>query len=197
MLNLRTFGRLVFFVLPLLGIASMPVKSATLDVSNGQLFGAFGVEIDGSYYDVEFLDGSCAQNFPPCNSVSNFDFQTFEDAAAASQALLDQVLLDTALGNFDSDPELVNGCGDVTNCNVQSPYSTLFGLVTSAAAFNLSPDQSQPDRVVNASSTPNLVWPSETWAKWSPGLPPVPIPAAVWLFGTALLGLIGFSSRRK
>ena len=26
---------------------------------------------------------------------------------------------------------------------------------------------------------------------------PVPLPAAVWLFGTALLGLFGFSKRRK
>jgi len=26
---------------------------------------------------------------------------------------------------------------------------------------------------------------------------PIPIPAAVWLFGTGLLGLIGFSKRRK
>ena len=26
---------------------------------------------------------------------------------------------------------------------------------------------------------------------------PVPIPAAIWLFGTALIGLVGFSKRRK
>ena len=30
-----------------------------------------------------------------------------------------------------------------------------------------------------------------------PGLNPVPVPAAVWLFGTALIGLIGFGKRRK
>lgn len=28
-------------------------------------------------------------------------------------------------------------------------------------------------------------------------IPPIPVPAAVWLFGTALLGLVGFSKRRK
>lgn len=28
-------------------------------------------------------------------------------------------------------------------------------------------------------------------------VPPVPVPAAVWLFGTALIGFIGFSRRRK
>jgi hypothetical protein len=28
-------------------------------------------------------------------------------------------------------------------------------------------------------------------------IPPVPIPAAVWLFGTALIGLVGIGKRRK
>jgi len=28
-------------------------------------------------------------------------------------------------------------------------------------------------------------------------LSPIPVPAAVWLFGTALIGLVGFSKRRK
>jgi len=28
-------------------------------------------------------------------------------------------------------------------------------------------------------------------------IPEIPVPAAVWLFGTALLGLVGFSKRRK
>ena len=28
-------------------------------------------------------------------------------------------------------------------------------------------------------------------------VPPVPVPAAIWLFGTALIGLVGFSKRRK
>ncbi len=39
------------------------------------------------------------------------------------------------------------------------------------------------------------------WARmitaFSPGAPEIPVPAAVWLFGTALIGLFGFSKRRK
>ena len=30
-----------------------------------------------------------------------------------------------------------------------------------------------------------------------PNFPSVPVPAAVWLFGTALIGLVGFGKRRK
>ena len=44
-----------------------------------------------------------------------------------------------------------------------------------------------------------------TFSGWGPALDnvsvmsvnPVPVPAAVWLFGTGMLGLIGFSKRRK
>ena len=28
-------------------------------------------------------------------------------------------------------------------------------------------------------------------------VPPVPVPAAIWLFGTAMIGLVGFGKRRK
>lgn len=34
-------------------------------------------------------------------------------------------------------------------------------------------------------------------ARWRASPPPIPIPAAVWLFGTALVGLVGFGKRRK
>lgn len=32
---------------------------------------------------------------------------------------------------------------------------------------------------------------------FSPGAPAVPVPAAIWLFGTALIGFVGMSRRRK
>ena len=31
----------------------------------------------------------------------------------------------------------------------------------------------------------------------SPDIPPVPVPAAVWLFGTALVGFVGIARRRR
>ena len=36
-----------------------------------------------------------------------------------------------------------------------------------------------------------------TFAKFSIGGPPIPVPAAAWLFGTGLVGLIGITRRRK
>ena len=49
---------------------------------------------DGNLYDVQFLDGSCISLFNGCDDVSDFTFQTQAAAILASQALLDQVLLD-------------------------------------------------------------------------------------------------------
>ena len=39
-------------------------QAVTLDVVGGQLMGATDVEIDGSFFDVEFADGTCFSAFP-------------------------------------------------------------------------------------------------------------------------------------
>ena len=43
----------------------------------------------------------------------------------------------------------------------------------------------------------NLIFSTLTIETLDSTIPPVPLPAAVWLFGTALIGLAGFGKRRK
>lgn len=38
---------------------------------------------------------------------------------------------------------------------------------------------------------------AQNWSQISTGVSAVPLPGAIWMFGTALLGFLGFSSRRK
>jgi hypothetical protein len=48
--------------------------------------------------------------------------------------------------------------------------------------------------------SPGTVYPFQDWKltiNTSGSLPAVPVPAALWLFGTALIGLVGFGKRRK
>ncbi|MCP4982163.1 MAG: VPLPA-CTERM sorting domain-containing protein [Gammaproteobacteria bacterium] len=48
--------------------------------------------------------------------------------------------------------------------------------------------------------SPGTVYPFQDWKltiNTSGGIGEVPLPAAVWLFGAALIGLVGFSKRRK
>ena len=99
--------------------------AATLLVNgSGILTGATGVDVDGTLYDVEFVDGTCVALFDGCDSVTDFTFSSEADALAASQALLDQVFLDTAQGDFDADPGLTSGCINTTFgvCEVWTPF---------------------------------------------------------------------------
>jgi hypothetical protein len=107
---------------------------------NGELLGASGVEVfTGVFYDVTFVDTSCIQIFKDCvdvdpyqaNKSAEFAFHTSEDAAAASAALLSQVLLDGDLGLFDSVPELTFGCNADNTfrrlCGIYTPYLAPLG----------------------------------------------------------------------
>lgn len=178
--------------------------SATLEVNGeGQLTGATGVNVDGSNWDVVFSDG--AWDF---SDGTGLPASTKAEADLFSQALLDQVLLDSTLGLFDSDPETTNGCENLNSCQFHTPYlvdsvNTYFSL-----AFNQRAGGVQDDFVRDIPGILGLTGDfgdvtARVLGVWTPSssttpLPSaVPVPAAVWLFGTALVGLIGFSRRRK
>jgi hypothetical protein len=119
--------RSVLFVsaLSILLSSSAQAASITLD-ANGILLGAKDVIVNGSPYDVDFIEGTCAEVFGACD-VAHFTFTSESDAHAASIALLEQVFLDGALGNFDSNLKLTNGCNtawDIDQCFVFTPYGT-------------------------------------------------------------------------
>ena len=73
-------------------------SAATLNVVGGQLLGATGVVVDGSSYNVVFLDGTCINLYDGCDDVADFTFQTGAAALLASQALLDQVFVNDVHG---------------------------------------------------------------------------------------------------
>ena len=106
--------------------------AATLNVVGGQLMGASNVLVDGSLYDVQFLDGTCIDVYNGCDQWqgedSDFTFQTVESASLASQALLDQVFLD-GVDLFFSDFELTNGCTSSLQCRAITPYFAVAPLV--------------------------------------------------------------------
>ena len=106
------------------GVAATVAQAADLIIdADGQLTGATGVEIGGVLYDVEFVDGSCRELFDPCNDVADFEFTTRDQVILAGQALLDQVLINTADGLFDDMPQLTRGCEDDRYCSVFTPYA--------------------------------------------------------------------------
>lgn len=106
------------------GFAATVAQAADLIIdADGQLTGATGVEVGGVLYDVEFVEGSCRELFHPCNDVEDFEFTTRDQATLAGQALLDQVLINTADGLFDDMPQLTRGCENDRYCTPIIPYS--------------------------------------------------------------------------
>ena len=103
-----------------LGIAAMLGTTAAraeplLHVEAGLLTGASGVLVNGTAYDVTFSDGTCNSLQMNC---TQFTFNNAADAAAASQALLDQVFT----GVYDSTPNLTRGCTIASSCLVSTIY---------------------------------------------------------------------------
>jgi hypothetical protein len=129
-------------------LAASNTSAATLNVVGGQLLGASGVIVDGSSYNVGFLDGTCIALYGGCDEVSDFTFQSSSAAELASLALLDQVFIDGSAGSFDSDPEFTNGCTSAALCGGVTPYGHLgTSIVLVMSARNVGPLIGPTDRV--------------------------------------------------
>jgi hypothetical protein len=171
-------------------LAASTASAATLNVSGGQLLGASGVIVDGSSYDVAFLDGTCIALYSGCDAVSDFAFQSLSTASLASVALLDQVFQDGA-NLFDSDPELTVGCTSLAQCQVRTPYGLTSGLVLVVITVNREPPLNDGRFSASFPRGQDLTGgPLEVYAVWTP----VPEPGTATLMG---LGLIALSVRNR
>lgn len=133
---MRIAGWIVLFsglVVGGLADAAMPI------VVDGTLRGATGVEVAGSVYDVEFVEGSCSSLFAGCDEDSDFLFTDRATAGLAAGALLDQVFIDGDAGLFDSNPELTHGCPSGSHplgCRAYVPYTALLDCGGGSPCFH-------------------------------------------------------------
>lgn len=181
-----------------LGI-TQAADAAEYVLSGAELVGATNVKIAGSFYDVEFVDGTCIGLFSGCNENADFDF---DDATGdlAAQALLDQVF--GAGDLYDTNPEASAGLENTHYGDIWVPtHMRDANHVWAAVVRNYEDDLA--DSIVDPATSYVLTShfmsnPEATYARFSPAAaPPVPVPAAAWLFGSALLGLAGWARRRN
>ena len=191
---MRNSLKLAISILGLAPMAALAMPILNVD-SSGQLLGASNVDVNGSSYNVEFVEGDCYDVYDGCQAA-NFTFTTAADARAASWALLLQVFTDFAtngLGNFDSLPHLTRGCTSTTRCDALTPWRLAFGVRYDIAG-NLDSD-SPWDLLQTGESGFTLDREDTVWVVWTATTPTsVPEPSTISLLA---LGLIGMAYRRK
>jgi len=174
-------------------LISSSASAATLNVSGGQLLGASGVIVDGSSYNVEFLDSTCIALFSGCDAVSDFTFQSEAAALLASQALLDQVFLD-GVDLFDTAPALTAGCSGGQECRAWTPYAPptpAFSFVAAVASQNFPGlDADATPSAYNRPAADATISTDDVYAVWAP----IPEPGTGILMG---LGLLAMSVRSR
>ena len=143
-----------------------------------------------SVHSINFLSGPATTTnyswaMPPAANDANMD------AGYTSQA--GQVQIDWGQG---SDPDF--GVSAISMWTILN--TTIADNFSDAATANNKPSPvfgiiSVSPKIVVQDEFGNNVNP--TPSNWVTGPSPVPVPAAVWLFGTALIGLVGFSRRKR
>ena len=175
-------------VLPISKAQATPI----LITDNGQLIGADNINVDGSFFDVRFVDGACADLFGGVCSRSNFTFQTQADGISAAAAIVDQIFNSAAGNPFNLDPSLTFGCSSVVSCQIFIPINIFPGLLlNSAIAGNPTGPNASFGATTNIRTTDSLALSSNSvFASFTPSVAAtVAEPSAILILLGGIFGL--------
>ena len=200
MLILRAFNRFVLISLALLGLSISSALAVVIDFESlhhadsnisghGSSYGEDGFTIGGSilstFGSLEFRYSGSTAMFENSGGFTNT--LTQDNANPFSIHSIDLSELNGSFVASVAFTGLYNGGG-----SIQQTF-TLDGVSFGAETFAFTGLWSNLDQVSWSQAAPfhqfdNIVLNAPS---------AVPVPAAVWLFGTALIGLVGFSKRRE
>ncbi len=185
--------RLLFALLLLL----LPLSASAATLTRT---GATDVSVNGTFYDVEFVKGTCSSLFDGCDQLSDFRL----DASSIFAAM---IALETLINNTpDIDADIrITGCSEERqreNCQIVTPYAEFAadGSVKTAIYENYIASEDDADGYYFACCVrrdTDLSNDLETFARWTPASENpnpanvVPLPASALMLLTALAGNVG------
>jgi len=179
----KTFGTAIVGALLLIGVSSAHSATVILDGSGDIALEIQGLAYDGMVYDVTFVPDTPGNIYgAPPNLDFDFDSQTVvgEVIDVVNAALETTTAVKVGTEGF------ANGEYRIAydySLSIQE-FNTWGGENAAVGAWNTAVTDTVPPDAQN-----------DVYAVFAPAA--VPIPAAVWLFGSGLLGLIGVARRRK
>jgi hypothetical protein len=188
-------------VLASLAIVPVTSQAATVILDGTTVTGILDLDVDGTIYDVTFLKAFGADFYGPTGS-SIFQFADSFEAEAASLAVTDTLNL---YNNFN-DPD-ADTVGDPSANLLNDQFWIGYGEFVPTGISPCAPGDTCIE-TAHGSWTPSDVWKTEgqieflayddlrIWADFQ-GVSEVPVPAAAWLFGSGLLGLVGVARRKS
>ena len=183
--------------LPLLAMLGCVVASGSASavpiwtINSGTVTGATGLDVGGTLYDVDFIDGTCAAVYGLCQTTSF----PFADAASASNALRSFIIS----SGYGATPYAFAGCGS-SFCRIQTAQQIAVSQTTGNTAVEVRWVNLANGTVEAVSGTFIPLTPldgtdttanaSAVWARWRLSSGPVPVPEP----GTLSLLLLGLGS---
>ena len=156
--------------------------------ATGAITGVTGLEVDGSIWDMTLHDGS----FDELSATMGTDalYSNLFSLSATFQ------LIQFTNNNPVSDASLFSGCADfyaLYGCSLDTVYDYQpagNAVFVHGDMVSLLSVDSHTQIVV----APDVNYTNQTYATWQ--MSSVPVPAAVWLFGSGLLGLVAVARRK-
>lgn len=179
-------------------------EGAVLGINN--LFVDAGGSAGSGTFNIAFDDFQASHFTSNGTGIGQFDQNVFASndwLVPAAQSIFE--LFDTGLDpetGADANPSLFNGCESHTECTMlavsaEADFTDTERDVYAFFAFRSDSPDANPDAADHVFNRPFWSTLMQRTNYGSFAVTAVPVPPAVWLLGTGLLGLVGWQHRRR
>ncbi len=179
--------KIILSLLIILSLNATHSFAATARLNGSKLLGFDDVDVDGTIYNVTFADGAFSEVF-----TEPLVFSSYDEAYSASRAL-NAAFVETGENSRSHFPTGIEADNTGSwlfhtpyNSSATSYINSLYLQMNTTGYYYIGIWGIFPDFTTEASET-------ITMAVWSPAVTAVPLPAAVLLFGSGFIGLVGFA----